>query len=132
MSKWKRGSQHSGVKPQEWRSGNWYQQRYQQGGQGSQGYQQGYQGSQGYRQDRPHKDRFWNRVHNGYSSYFASEENQNKTITSTVLAKLTSVKTKIAPATKKGTKKECRKIKYDNCIVFGEYQEATCKVVEKA
>lgn len=132
----------SGVNPNAWRNGS--QNGWHNGTQGNQvsrreerrrgrvnsrngqGYDQGY--DQGYAQSR---NRGWNRVHNGYDNYYANEEMEHKTLTSAILAGLNKVTTKMKPAAKKGVAQECKEVKYNNCLAFGAYEEAECKVVEK-
>lgn len=135
MAGWKRGSQHDGVRPEYWRSDGW-----QQGSQGSQrsgrwqrqrNNQQSWQGQQSWQSQQEKPRRFWNRVNNGYSNYFADEENEYKTLTSRILEKFNKTKTKVRKATKRGVSRECKEVKYSNTLAFGEYQEATCKVVTK-
>ena len=92
------------------------------GGRDGQGYDQGYTQS---------RNRGWNRVHNGYDNYYANEEMEHKTLTSAILAGLNKVTTKMKPAAKKGVAQECKEVKYNNCLAFGDYEEAECKVVEK-
>ena len=136
----------SGVNPNAWRNGS--QNGWHNGTQGNQvsrreerrrgrmdsrsdreynqRYDQGY--DQGYTQSR---NRGWNSVHNGYDNYYANEEMEHKTLTSAILAGLNKVTTKMKPAAKKGVAQECKEVKYNNCLAFGAYEEAECKVVEK-